>query len=124
MNTQLWIYIAYLVVCVGMTIWVARTLRHNGAILLSDAFAKNGALAESVSHLLVVGFYLINIGFICLALKYGGRVQDEVDGLELLGTKVGFVMLVLGGMHFMTFGILSKHLPRGDRGTGIPPAML
>src|SRR5207245_218979 len=55
-------YIAYLLISLGVTVWVARTLHKNGRVFLIDAFHNNAPLADSVNHLLVVGFYLINIG--------------------------------------------------------------
>jgi hypothetical protein len=91
-----------------LTIWVARTLHKNGRIFLVDSFAGNEALADSINHLLVVGFYLINIGYVALALKEGSAPQDLRGVLEMLSGKVGVVLLVLGGMHFFNLLVFSK----------------
>ena len=64
-------YAAYLAASIGMTMWVARTLSHNGEIFLIDCFGHDAKLARGTNHLLVVGFYLVNIGFILLALQLG-----------------------------------------------------
>ncbi len=100
MNTSLSIYSAYFLISLGMTIWVARTLHKNGRLFLLEAFAGNQGLADSVNHLLLVGFYLINIGFILLFLRVGPKPADVVEGVEYISTKLGIVILVLGGMHF------------------------
>ena len=55
-------YFAYLAISLGVTIWVARTLHKNGRIFLVDAFHGNTDLADSVNHLLVVGFFTLNGG--------------------------------------------------------------
>jgi hypothetical protein len=55
-------YLSYLAISIGLTIWVARTLHKNGRVFLVEAFHGNEELADSVNHLLVVGFYLINGG--------------------------------------------------------------
>src|SRR5690349_14833526 len=68
-----WSYLAYLAISIALTVWVARTLHKNGRIFLVETFLGNEALADSVNHLLVVGFYLVNIGFVTLALKYGDK---------------------------------------------------
>ena len=101
-------YVAYLALSVCLTIWVARSLHKNGRVFLVDSFLGNEPLADSVNHLLVVGFYLINIGYVTLALKYGDKPTDMRTGLEALSTKVGFVLLVLGVMHFFNLLIFSK----------------
>jgi hypothetical protein len=61
-----------------------------------------------VNHLLVVGFYLVNIGFVTLALKYGDKATNAQTGLEILSTKVGMVLVVLGFMHFFNLFVFSK----------------
>ena len=68
-----WSYIVYLITSLLITAWVGRTLYRRGRIFLVDAFHGNEAVADSVNHLLVVGFYLINIGYVTLALKYGDK---------------------------------------------------
>jgi hypothetical protein len=101
-------YVAYLVISVGLTVWVARTLVKNGRIFLVDSFLGNEALADSVNHLLAVGFYLINIGYVALALKYGEKPADLPQAIETLSTKVGLVLLVLGAMHFFNLYVFSR----------------
>ena len=101
-------YLAYLLISVALTVWVARTLHKNGRIFLVDSFLGNEPLADSVNHLLVVGFYLINIGYVTLALKYGDKATDARTALEILSTKVGLVLVVLGMMHFFNLFIFSK----------------
>jgi hypothetical protein len=73
-----------------------------------DAFHGNEALADSVNHLLVVGFYLINIGYDALALKYGAKPVDLQTAIEFFSTKIGLVLLVLGGMHFFNMYVFSR----------------
>ncbi len=107
-TVTVWTYIAYLLISVALTVWVARTLHKNGRIFLVDSFLGNEALADSVNHLLVVGFYLINIGYVTLALKYGDKATDTRTALEALSTKVGLVLVVLGAMHFFNLFIFSK----------------
>jgi len=103
-----WTYAAYVLISIGLTVWVARTLHKNGRIFLVDAFAGNAALADSVNHLLVVGFYLINIGFVAFALKEVHRPSDIAESIEVLSTKVGLVLLVLGTMHFFNLYVFSR----------------
>ena len=118
-----WTYLAYLLISVALTVWVARTLHKNGRIFLVDSFLGNEPLADSVNHLLVVGFYLINIGYVTLALKYGDKATDARTALEILSTKVGLVLVVLGVMHFFNLFIFSKMRRRATlhRPPPIPP---
>ena len=114
-------YFAYLAVSLSATIWVAQTLRHNGRSFLIDAFHGNRELADSVNHLLVVGFYLINLGFVSLALKLGYDIGTPKEGIEALSVKVGTVMLVLGAMHFFNLLIFSRMRRRATMRNAPPP---
>jgi hypothetical protein len=116
-------YGIYLVVSVGITVWVARTLFKNGRVFLVDSFVGNEALADSVNHLLVVGFYLINIGYVSLALKYGEKPGSLDTMIEALSTKVGIVMLVLGAMHFFNMFVFSRMRRRALLRSSPPPVM-
>lgn len=114
-------YVWYLIVSISLTIWVARTLAKSGRIFLIDAFLGNRELADSVNHLLVVGFYLINVGFVSLALKYGDKPVDLPGAMESLSTKVGLVLLVLGGMHFFNLYVISTMRKRALLRNQKPP---
>lgn len=121
MNVAVWTHVSYLLLSVAATIWVARTLFRNGRVFLVDAFTGNTELADSVNHLLVVGFCLINVGYVTLALKYGDKPKDGVTAIEFFSTKFGLVLLVLGFMHFFNMFVLSqvrrrRHQPERDPG--------
>ncbi len=112
-------YAAYIVVSIFLTVWVARTLHKNGRVFLVEVFGGDATLANSVNHLLVVGFYLINLGYVSLALKIGYQIESARVGIEALSWKVGLVLLVLGVMHFFNLFIFavirrcSRSLKRG-----------
>lgn len=120
-NTIVIAYAVYLLISVTLTVWVARTLHKRGAIFLVDAFQGNAELAASVNHLLVVGFYLINIGFVSLALKSNALVTTSRSAIEMLSDKLGCVMLILGGMHFFNLFVFSRIRSRAGSGPRRPP---
>jgi len=114
-------YLIYLALSIALTIWVARTLHKNGRVFLVDVFHGNETLADSVNHLLVVGFYLINFGYVSLALKLGYLVETAEQSIEALSVKIGMVLLVLGGMHFFNLFIFSRMRRRSTARNNHPP---
>jgi hypothetical protein len=103
-----WSYGAYLLISLIVTIWVAQTLFKNGRVFLVDAFHGNEKLADSVNHLLVVGFYLINVGYVSLMLKDAVSPANLKTSIEMLSWKIGLVLLILGAMHFFNLMVFSK----------------
>ncbi len=100
-------YLLYLGISIGITIWVARTLSRNGKVFLVQCFGQNGELADSTNHLLVVGFYLVNIGFITLTLSIGAEPTTMPEAIRFLSSKVGLAVLVVGGMHFFNMSAIA-----------------
>src|SRR5688572_6077162 len=93
-------YALYLAIAIGFTVWVARTLSRNGIVFLIECFGHDEVLARSTNHLLVVGFYVMNLGFIFLALQFGTPPATVPDLIVFLSSKVGLAVVVLGAMHF------------------------
>ncbi|MFF1920994.1 hypothetical protein ACFVW8_10535 [Streptomyces sp. NPDC058221] len=106
-------YVIYLLISVALTVWVARTLSRNGKVFLADVLHGNEKLADAVNHLLVVGFYLVNLGFVTLYLKNSDGVTDARGLFDALSVKVGVVLLVLGVMHLGNVYVLNKIRRRG-----------
>lgn len=105
MSTEL-SYAIYLFVSITLTVWVARTLSKSGEVFLIKCFGQDESLAKSTNHLLVVGFYLVNIGFITLRLEgWNATVGDIVP---YLGGKIGITALILGAMHFFNMAMIAK----------------
>src|SRR4029079_860161 len=99
------LYGFYLGITILLTIWVARTLFKNGKVFLVDIFHGNKELADSVNNLLLVGFYLINIGYAVYTLQVTASIINLQEMIEELSIKVGLIILILGGMHFFNLYI-------------------
>ncbi|POX40862.1 hypothetical protein C3486_11755 [Streptomyces sp. Ru73] len=106
-------YAVYLLVSIALTVWVARTLSRHGRIFLADVLRGNEKLADAVNHLLVVGFYLVNLGFVALYLRAAAPVTTARALVETLSVKLGVVLLVLGVLHLANVYVLGRIRRRG-----------
>ena len=107
MTTMVWMYLAYLGICVAIATWVARTLRQYGTVFITDGKNEPNPLVDAQTRLLIVGFNLIVLGATSYALKMGGEAVDARTAIEVLSTKVGGIVVVIGLMHFGMVGIFS-----------------
>ncbi len=108
MNVMFWVYIGYVVLCTGITIWVGSILRRNGPTFIGHGTQLPEPLVKSMAHLLIVGFYLVNFGLIAFALESDKEAATPTTAVELISTKVGGIMLLIGAMHFFMLVIFSK----------------
>ncbi len=100
------VHIIYLLASIAITVFVARTLSLRGRVFLVAIFDGNERMADAVNMLLIVGFYLVNIAYVSLALRYGATVETLPQAVERLADKIGLVLLILGVMHFLNLIVL------------------
>ncbi len=114
-------YLAYLAISLTVTVWVAWTLSRNGKVFLVDALGGDEKLAGAVNHLLVVGFCLINTGFVATALQSNGNSDTMRGAVEMVAGKTGFALLVLGVMHFFNLYVFTRIRGRARAAQEPPP---
>jgi hypothetical protein len=116
------VYGAYAVITVSLTVWLARTLFKNGAVFLEDVFTDSPKMADAVNRLLVVGFYLFNLGYAALIMK-AERGDTVISAVEVLAWKLGALLLSLGAMHFANLYIFYR-IRRRARLAQLPPPVV
>jgi hypothetical protein len=123
MNTDhlITVYLVYAAASLGLTIWLARTLFKNGEVFLEEVFADNPRMATAVNRLLVVGFYLLNLGYAFMTLAADHEVASATAGIETLARKLGSLLLVLGGVHMGNLYVFHRIRRRGQIRLAPPP---
>ena len=101
-------YLLYLAIAVPLTVYVARTLYRNGQVFLHDVFDGDDRLADAVNHLLVVGFYLLNLGYVALLMQTDTKITTTEGMLEQLTTRVGLVAILLGVVHLANVWVFNR----------------
>jgi hypothetical protein len=94
------VYAIYAVTAVGLTAWLARTLSRNGAVFLHDVFKERPGLADAVNQLLVVGFYMLNLGYAFYIL----RADEGLSGfgsIQFLVNRLSLLLVTLAIIHFV-----------------------
>ncbi len=108
MNKYVLAYSIYLIVTTLLTIWVGRVLFKNGRVFLRDIFHGNLELADAVDKLLLAGFYLINIGYAVYSMMVTTSIEDYRMLMEVLSRKIGYIILLLGAVHFLNMFVLFR----------------
>lgn len=121
-------YLAYTVTAVSLVVFLARTLNRNGKVFLEDSFDQP-ELAQSVNQLLVVGFYLLNLGYALLVYQLKPSYETLTLAFNELVVKIGILLLSLGVIHMLNMLVFWKirsargqTRDRGGIGSQLPPA--
>lgn len=103
------VYLPYASIAIVLTIWLARTLSRHGEVFLEAVFPQRSDLAHAVNQLLVIGFYLVNLGWALLLLRAGAaEVTTRMQAIELLATKLGTLLLLLGIAHMINLLVFHR----------------
>jgi hypothetical protein len=124
-NTIL-VYVIYVVVAIGLTVWLARTLFRSGTAFLHDVFAEKPELADAVNRLLVVGFYMLNLGYALFILR-ASRGLDGFEAVQFLVNRLAILLVSLAGLHFVNvivFWRIRAHREQRDLPTPVAPQMV
>ena len=113
------VYASYAATTLALTVYLARTLSRHGAVFLEDVFKDHPKLGESVNKLLVVGFYLVNLGYAALIMKADGA-ETSVAAVEVLAWKLGALLMSLAFMHFVNLFVFYR-IRRRSRLALLPP---
>jgi len=114
------VYILYLLISVVLTIVTATILARSGRTFLTRMLGGDDALGQAISRLLAVGFYLLNLGFVILAMRDTGSVHSTQQAVQVLATKLGEAVLVIGALYLINVFALT----RVGRRAGRPPVVL
>jgi hypothetical protein len=101
-------YLAYLLISVGLTVLAGRVLSRSGRVFLVDALGGSDSAARGISNLIVVSFYLISLGFVALTMRTSSDSVSVRQAIQLLATKVGLVLLVLGALYLAGIVTLTR----------------
>lgn len=115
-------YLLYLALTIPLTVWVGRALRRHGEVFLVDVFRGDTGLAHAVNQLLVIGFYLLNFGYLSFFMATSAEVRTGRSLMEAVSTKAGGVALVVGVIHFGNVWCLNALRRRAMlRAEAVPP---
>jgi hypothetical protein len=107
------IYGLYLFLSAALTFVTGRTLDRSGRAFLADWFGGNDALARAVSRLLILGFYLLSLGYVVLSMRTAGNVGTAAQVMQLLSVKIGEFLLVLGALPLLILVVFARIRRRG-----------
>ncbi|MCO4806861.1 MAG: hypothetical protein KC456_09740 [Flavobacteriales bacterium] len=86
---------AFIVFRVGWVFYV------NGIHYILDVFKNENDLAQMVNRFLLIGYYLINLGYVAVSLSYWPAITAHHQLIELLAERTAFIVLGLALMHYM-----------------------
>ena len=101
MNYNIAAYIVYLSLMVFIIVYVGRYFYTNGRVFIISLLNNQVQLADQLNKLLLLAYYLFNIGYACITLRFWQKVNNIEMLLSSLSTNMGLLILILAFTHYM-----------------------
>jgi hypothetical protein len=111
MNYNIAAYIIFLTLIILIIVYVGRYFYSNGRIFIVSLFRGNEVLADRINNLLLIGYYLLNIGYAFLKLKQWSKIYNLGTLLSSLASNIGILIFILALIHYgnmLVIYLLSK----------------
>ncbi|MEM9653195.1 MAG: hypothetical protein AAGA65_13930 [Actinomycetota bacterium] len=122
-GTVIGLYLTYALIAVSLVVFLARTLYQNGQVFLESSFDEP-ELAHAVNKLLVIGFYLLNLGYALLVYQLQPQYDTLTAAFNELVVKLGVLLLSLGVVHLFNMLVFWRIRSSRDRANHIAQQML
>ncbi len=99
MNLNIITYCIYLPIIIFITIRIGWICYKNGELFLINLF-EDKAIVKSINNLLLLGYYLTNIGYAIITMSYWETLNNVADILSSLTYTLGKIVLILATLHY------------------------
>ena len=93
-------YLIYLPITFYITVIVGQILYKKGIVFLNDAFNSNSELASILNKFLLLGYYLINLGYAAVSIHIFSEINSITQLIEELSKRIGMLIIGLALMHY------------------------
>ena len=100
MNLNIITYSLYLPIISLITIKTGWSLYKNGELFLVALFNNDKAMVERINKILLIGYYLVNLGYAVITISYWESITTEIELINSLTFTLGKLILILAILHY------------------------
>jgi hypothetical protein len=100
-------YIAFGIIMYFTIFHLGHTFHKHGRVYMIDLFKKESHLVDSINNLLLLGYYLLNLGYATWSIIGWPQIQSLGGVFELVARQSGIMIIMLGVIHYFNmFGLV------------------
>ena len=107
MNYNIVTYSIYLPIIAFIMVKIGWLFYNHGEVFLLNIFEENTALVKSINNLLLIGYYLVNLGYAVFSLAYWETVESVIQIFNTLGEHLGTIIIALALLHYNNVFLLN-----------------
>ena len=106
MNLNLLSYALFFPAMVGIAVYVAQVCHRNGRLWMLRIFDDEAHFVDAVNNILLVGCYVVNVGYIAIVLSLWEPVTSVPQMLGVLSQRIALILFTLAGLHYQNIAVL------------------
>jgi len=110
MNLNILAYIIYLLLTASTIIYVGNTCYQNGKVFIQQLIPQNHLLAQQVNKILLLGYYLLNLGYCATTLIAWYQIEAAPQLVEMIAGKMAKIIVIIAVMHYFNIYIIKKYI--------------
>ncbi|UTW65746.1 hypothetical protein KFE94_13950 [bacterium SCSIO 12643] len=99
-------YLIYIPITIFITVYVGKQCHTHGIHYVKPSFA-NEEIAIAVNNMLLVGYYLVNIGYAVIRIQNWEYISSFTELYSSISTHVGQIIMLLALLHYINISGLS-----------------
>jgi hypothetical protein len=106
MNFNVAAYIVYLILTVFMIVVVGRLFYRKGRVFILGLMRDDAATTDQLNHLLLVAYYLFNIGYAFVKLRFWQKVENLEMLVSSIASNMSVLIFILASTHYMNMFLI------------------
>lgn len=99
-------YIIYLFITYLITVRVGLVFYRNGRLFILDLLKNDVSLTDAINRILLVGYYLVNLGYAALMISTWDTILNWTTLLSSITVMTGKIVLTLAIMHYFNMLVI------------------
>lgn len=112
MNLNILGYSIYLIITTLIIIKVGKICYRNGNIYVAELIPKHIDLCHRTNQLLLLGYYLLNIGYCAMTLISWETIASYPRLVEVIALKSATIIGIIAVMHYINIYVLTKYIQK------------
>lgn len=112
MNLNIIGYLIYFSVTGFIILKVGKICYDNGNIYVSQLIPDHEALCQRINQMLLIGYYLLNIGYCAMTIIAWQKIISYENLIEIIASKSAIIIVTIALMHYLNIFLLTKYIKK------------
>lgn len=105
-------YGIFLILMAFIIVVVGKICYRNGNIFVAELIPGHLALCQQINKSLLIGYYLVNIGYCAVTLSFWSSITSWPMLVEVIALKMAAIIIILSVLHYINIFFLTTQVQK------------